>query len=154
MNECIFCSIVCGEVPSYTVWEDDVFVAFLSLFPNTPGVTVVIPKKHISSYIFDAEDTIIAQLMVASKKVALKIDRAFEDVGRTGVIFEGFGVDHLHAKLFPMHKTGNMKEWRPLESIRKEYYTEYPGFLSSHDGKREKEEVLEKIAQKIRMCEV
>ncbi len=151
MKDCIFCKIVQGEVPSHRVWEDDFFVAFLSIFPNTPGVTVVIPKQHISSYVFDAEDTIIIQLVLSAKKVATKIDKAFEDVGRTGMIFEGFGVDHLHAKLFPMHKTGDMKEWRPLESIRKEYYTEYPGFLSSHDGQREKDEVLEKIAQKIRM---
>lgn len=151
MKECIFCKIVQGEVSAHKVGEDDFYMAFLSIFPNTPGVTVVIPKHHVSSYLFEADDITISQLVLSAKKVAIKIDKAFEDVGRTGMIFEGFGVDHLHAKLFPMHKTGDMKEWRPLESIRKEYYTEYPGFLSSHDGEREKDEILEKIARKIRM---
>ena len=151
MKECIFCKIAQGEILAHRVWEDGFYMAFLSIFPNTLGVTVVIPKRHVSSYLFEADDTTISELVLSAKKVAEKIDKAFEDVGRTGMIFEGFGVDHLHAKLFPMHKTGDMKEWRPLESIRKEYYTEYPGFLSSHDGEREKDEILEEIAQKIRI---
>ncbi|MEK9173928.1 MAG: HIT family protein, partial [Patescibacteria group bacterium] len=44
MESCIFCKIVAKEVPSHVVWEDESHVAFLSIFPNTEGVTVVIPK--------------------------------------------------------------------------------------------------------------
>ncbi|MGV3469642.1 HIT family protein, partial [Limnobacter sp.] len=50
---CIFCEIVSGQQPSHKIWEDDKYLAFLSIFPNTEGFSVVIPKKHLSSYLFD-----------------------------------------------------------------------------------------------------
>ncbi|EKE18545.1 MAG: hypothetical protein ACD_9C00301G0007, partial [uncultured bacterium] len=51
--KCVFCEIVSGNMPCHKVWEDENFLAFLSIFPNTEGVTVIIPKKHYSSYVFD-----------------------------------------------------------------------------------------------------
>lgn len=150
-SSCIFCDIVRSpEEMCHKVWESETHLAFLSIFPNTEGVTVVIPKHHITSYVFDATEEEICSLMYAAKIVAKKIDEVFSDVGRTGVIFEGFGVDHLHVKLFPMHGTGNMSKWRPLENNRNEYYTEYPGFLSSHDSFRADDGDLKEIAEKIR----
>ncbi len=47
---CIFCQIVEGKAPCHKVWEDEHHLAFLSIFPNTDGFTVVIPKKHYPSY--------------------------------------------------------------------------------------------------------
>src|SRR6185369_12596591 len=116
MEDCIFCKIVSGEVPSHKVWEDEKHMAFLTIFPNTVGVTVVITKDHNPSYIFENTDEVVSKLMLATKKVAKILDSTFEDVGRTGVVFEGFGVDHLHSKLYPMHGTGNMDEWKMIES--------------------------------------
>ena len=110
MDDCVFCKIVKGEVPSHKIWEDDKHLAILSIYPNTPGFTVVITKEHKPSYIFDNDDKTVSDLTLASKKVAKLLDETFEDVGRTGMFFEGFGVDHLHSKLFPMHGTKN-KEW-------------------------------------------
>lgn len=151
MSNCIFCQIVSGEMPCHKVFENDTHLAFLSIFPNTDGVTVVIPKDHKPSYIFENDQETIDNLMKVSKEVAVKIDRALPDVGRTGVIFEGFGVDHLHAKLYPMHGTGNMKEWKMIESkIPDVFFEQYPGYLSSHDCKKQEEEKLEAIAEKIR----
>ncbi len=104
---CIFCDIVAGKSPCHKVWEDDEHLAFLSIFPNTKGFTVVIPKEHHSSYAFEQSDEVLSKLVIATKQVALLLDKAFDDVGRTGMFFEGYGVDHLHSKLFPMHGTGN-----------------------------------------------
>ena len=73
MNECIFCKIVAGEIPSYKILEDEEFLAFLSIFPNTEGVTVVIPKKHYPSYVFDLPDEVLNKLMSFTKKVAKMI---------------------------------------------------------------------------------
>ncbi len=146
---CLFCDIVKGNNPSYTIWEDNMHIAFLSIFPNTEGVTVVIPKIHYPSYAFDLSDEVLTNLVIASKKVARLIDSKLEDVGRTGLIFEGFGVDHVHAKLFPMHGTKDMKEWRPIEVNRPEYFKIYPGFLTSHDYTRAPDEALQKTQQKI-----
>lgn len=150
MNEdCIFCKIACGEAPCHKIWEDENFLAFLSIFPNTDGFSVVIPKKHFSSYAFNLSDEDLSGLVVASKKVAKLIDSAFEDVGRTGMIFEGFGVDHVHAKLFPMHGT-NSSKWKAIKSNIDKFFSQYEGYISSHDYKREDDEKLKLLAEKIR----
>jgi diadenosine tetraphosphate (Ap4A) HIT family hydrolase len=150
MDNCIFCKIVRGEAPAHKVWEDEKHLAFLSIFPNTQGVTVVIPKVHYPSYAFELPDAVLVDLMLATKKVAKILDAKLEDVGRSAMVFEGFGVDHVHAKLFPMHGT-NMPEWRPIESgvCRSDYFEKYPGFISSHDAKRADDEELAKLAKKL-----
>lgn len=150
MSECIFCKIVNGEAPCYKIWEDEKHIAILSIFPNTEGFTVVMPKKHCPSYAFDNNDKVLEELIVAVKKVAKLLDKSFEDVGRTGMIFEGFGVDHLHAKLFPMHGTDNMEEWKQLKSNVDKYFEKYEGYISSHDYKRADDVKLTKLAEKIR----
>src|ERR1700693_4510408 len=98
MKDCIFCKIANGTEKSYTFWEDDKHIAFLSIFPNTQGTTVVIPKQHYPSYAFDLPDQVLSELVIAAKKVAKHIDRSFHDVGRTAMVLEGFGIDHVHAK--------------------------------------------------------
>ncbi len=148
--DCIFCKIVKGEAPSYKIWEEADYLAFLSIFPNTEGTAVVIPKKHYGSYPFDLPDEILTGLILATKKVAKLLDSKLNDVGRTAMVFEGFGVDHVHAKLFPMHGTKDMKEWRPIESRVDKYFEKYEGYISSHDYKQADDEALGKLAKKIR----
>jgi histidine triad (HIT) family protein len=146
--ECMFCKIVAKEAPAHVIWEDDKHLAFLSIFPNTEGFSVVITKEHYSSYAFDLPDEVLVALTIAAKKVAKLLDAQLEDVGRTGMIFEGFGVDHVHAKLFPMHGT-KMGEWKQLKSNIDKYFDQYEGYISSHDYKREDDEKLAKLAKKI-----
>jgi diadenosine tetraphosphate (Ap4A) HIT family hydrolase len=88
-NDCIFCKIANKKEQAYIIWENENFMAFLSIYPNTDGVTVVIPKKHYPSYIFDMEDNLINEIMKAVKKVSKIIDSKLENVGRTALIFEG-----------------------------------------------------------------
>ena len=149
-KDCIFCKIIRGELPSYKIWEDEKHIAFLSSFPNTDGFSVVIPKKHFSSYAFDLPDNILSDLIIASKKVAKLIDSKLEDVGRTGMILEGFGIDHVHTKLFPMHGTADISEWKEIKSNVNKFFIKYEGYISSHDFKKEDYEKLRKIAEKIR----
>lgn len=150
MSDCIFCKIINKEASAHIIWENETHMAFLSIFPNTEGASVVIPKKHYTSYIFDLDDQVITDLILATKKVAKLLDEKLNDVGRTGMIFEGFGVNHIHAKLFPMHGTKDMSDWRPLKSDVGKYFEKYEGYLSSHDFKREDDNKLEKLAMKIR----
>jgi len=150
MTDCIFCKIVKGELPCHKIWEDDKHLAFLSIFPNTEGFSVVIPKKHYPSYSFDLPDEVLKDLIIATKKVAKKLDAVFDDVSRTGMFFEGFGVDHVHSKLFPMHGTENLDEWKPIESKKVTFFEKYPGYLSSHDAGRAEDTKLAKLAKKIR----
>ena len=150
MSECIFCKIVAGEVPCHKVWEDEEHLAFLSIYPNTPGYTVVIPKRHYSSYAFELDNEVLCRLVLAAKEVGRLIDRNLPGIGRTGMIFEGFGVDHVHAKLVPLHGTGDMKTWKPIHSNHRKFFDHYEGYISSHDGERMADEELEKIAGTIR----
>lgn len=150
-ENCIFCKIVNNELPHHLIDSDDEFMAFLTIFPNTLGATVVIPKKHYSIYAFDLNDNVLTNLVLYSKKIAHKLDHFFDDVGRTALVFEGFGVDHVHAKLFPMHGTKLIHEnWQPIKSSIDKYFHEYEGYISSHDFKREDDIKLALLAEEIR----
>ncbi len=147
--KCIFCQIVCGELPCYRIWEDEKHLAFLSTHPNTEGVSVVITKKHYASYAFDLPEKVLTGLVIATRHVAKLLDAKLEDVGRTGMVFEGFGVDHVHAKLFPMHGT-KMATWKQINPIIDRYFEKYEGFISSHDYGQADDAQLARLARKIR----
>lgn len=149
MNICIFCAIVKGEAPCHKIWEDEKHLAFLSIFPNTEGFSVVVTKEHYPSYAFNLPDDVLSELVIAAKKVGKLIDSKYTDVGRTGLIFEGFGVDHMHAKLFPMHGT-KAENWELHASKVDKYFEKYEGYISSHNGKRADDKALAQVAEKIR----
>lgn len=149
MEDCIFCKIVAGESPAYKIWEDDEHLAFLSIYPNTLGASVVIPKKHFSSYAFAMPDDELAKLTQKSAIVGRLLDKAFNDVGRTAMVFEGFGINHVHAKLFPLHHTSG--EWRPLHTDYNKYFEKYEGYVSSHEYHGPNPD-LEKLTARIRAC--
>ncbi|QKF81921.1 HIT family protein [Halarcobacter ebronensis] len=150
-KNCIFCNIVEDNSKCHKVWEDENHLAFLSIYPNCEGVTVVIPKKHYSSYAFELEDKVLNNLILAAKKVALLLDKTFDDVSRTAMVLEGFGVDHVHVKLYPLHGTQEYKNsWKEIKSNKDDYFDKYLGYISSHDSNRAKDEDLEKLAKKIR----
>lgn len=148
MTDCIFCKIINGESPCHKIWEDDKHIAILSIFPNTKGVSVVITKKHYPSNFNDLPDEVAKDLIIASKRVAKLLDLKLKDVGRTGIIIEGFGVDHTHVKLFPMHGTKSEK-WKVFRSNVDKYFEKYEGYISSHDYKRADDNELEKLAKQI-----
>lgn len=131
-ESCIFCNIVAGKSPAHKIWEDEDHLAFLSIYPNTLGASVVIPKKHYQSYAFQIPDDVLSNLTRAAAKVGRLLDAAFEDVARTALIYEGFGINHVHAKLFPLHHT-NQKEWSPIHTDYNKYFERYEGFVSSHE---------------------
>lgn len=149
MSSCVFCQIITGEIPANKIYEDDNHLAFLGIFPNTEGMAIVIPKKHYSSYAFDADDNVLCSLIMVAKKVGKLLDLKLDDVGRTGLVLEGFGVDHLHVKLFPMHGT-KMKKWQPIHSDIDKYFDKYEGYISSHDSGRADDDDLKKLATKIK----
>ena len=149
---CIFCKIAAGNAPAHKTWEDETHLAFLSIFPNTIGATVVIPKEHISSYAFDMKDKDLSALVLAAKKVARLLDTSLPYVGRTAMVFEGFGVDHVHAKLFPLHGTPK-GAWRPINSTERKFFEKYEGYISSNDGPRADDAALAKLADEIKKAD-
>jgi diadenosine tetraphosphate (Ap4A) HIT family hydrolase len=149
MSECIFCKIVKGETPCHKIWEDEKHIAFLSRKPNTKGFSVVITKEHYPSYAADLPDDILKDLIIASKNVCKLLDSKLDGVGRTGIILEGFGINHVHAKLFPMHGT-DMNEWKPIIANIDTYFDKYEGYISSNSSGMVEDKELAKLAKKIR----
>lgn len=150
MKGCVFCSIVEKKADAHIIWEDDKHIAFLSIFPNTDGFTVVATKEHYPSYAFDLPDNVLSGLVLATKRVAKLLDRSFKDVSRTGMFFEGFGVNHIHSKLYPMHGTGDLTNWKPIESKKlNTFFKNYPGYLCSNDGPPASQQKLLAIKEKI-----
>ncbi|MEI6532412.1 MAG: HIT family protein [Candidatus Roizmanbacteria bacterium] len=98
----IFAKIVRGELPAYVVDENETYMAFLDIFPSTKGQTIVIPKVWHDPYLFNNPDNFIQDFMVYVKKIALKLDKALGSE-RCRIFFEGYGVPHLHAKLYPSY---------------------------------------------------
>ena len=100
MADTIFDKIINGEIESRVVWEDENHIAFLTPFPNTPGLTVVIPKKNIGDNVFSLSEKEYTDLLFATKKVANILEKAL-GVDRVALVFEGTGVAYVHAKLYP-----------------------------------------------------
>ncbi|MBP9781207.1 HIT family protein [Candidatus Woesebacteria bacterium] len=151
-SDCIFCQMQAGVTPFHQIWEDKDHFAFLSIFPNTLGFTVVATKDHFGSYAFEQTDAILTGLVLATKQVAQILDSYFEDVSRCGMFFEGYGVDHLHSKLFPMHGTGSsLDAWKIQETTANTtFFDRYPGFLSSNNAGRAEDAQLASLASAIR----
>jgi len=144
-QQTIFDKIVDGTIPSYKVWQDNDYLAFLTPFGNTPGQTVVIPKQNPGAYVFDLEDDAIAGLMVAAKKVAKLLEKAF-DVERVAVVFEGQEVPYVHVKLYPMHNAFADRSAFPRQLM---FFPQYPGYISTIEGPRMSDDQLQSIQQKI-----
>ena len=151
LSGCIFCRIVAGDADAFRVYEDQEYLGFLDIFPNTEAFSVVIPKKHCPSDFALASPELIAGLMKAVRALALKISAAYEDVGRCAVVIEGMMIDHLHVKVIPLHQTaGKLPTASEDVSPSGQHFETYPGYISTKiaDQMADPEE-LARIAAKI-----
>lgn len=141
----LFDKIVNGDIPAWKVWEDDNYLAFLTPWPNTPGFTVVVPKQNPGDNYLDVDDAAFTGLLLAAKKVAGILRKAF-DTYRVALVLEGEGVPHLHAKLIPLHGLGTDSGLHRHEPI---FNATYQGFLTTANGPKMKDEELTEIQAKI-----
>ena len=114
---CIFCKIVKGEIPAYKVYEDENFLAFLDINPQSPGHTQVIPKKHYR-WVWDTPN--VGEYFEVVKKIALAQQKAFKtDFILSKII--GDEVEHAHIWVFPNSNiSGDAKDFAGnTEKIRK-----------------------------------
>jgi histidine triad (HIT) family protein len=109
----IFTKIVLGEIPSYKIAEDDNYLAFLDINPNTKGHTLVIPKKEINK-LFDLDQKEYLGLMDFSYRVAKAIEKTVP-CKRIGMSVIGLEVPHVHVHLIPINTMSNM---RFLEKVK------------------------------------
>lgn len=97
MDDCVFCKIVKGELPSYKIYEDENFLAFLDIHPQSPGHTQVIPKEH-HRWVWDVPD--IGSYFEVVRKIALAQKKAFNTELIRAQVF-GDEVPHAHVWVFP-----------------------------------------------------
>ena len=99
MDDCIFCKIIKGEIPSNKVYEDDEILAFKDINPMAPVHILVIPKKHIESAneITEEDEKVIGKIFTVIKKLAKdnNLDNGYRIVNNCGED-GGQAVKHLH----------------------------------------------------------
>jgi len=102
MENCLFCKLVAGEIPSLKVYEDRQTVTFMELNPSAPGHVMVILKKH-GNNILEYSQEELGQLMGSIQKVTNKIEKALNPDSITiGINHkERRGVPHLHVHIIP-----------------------------------------------------
>lgn len=154
-DTCPFCEIGAGTQQTASYWEDDEFIAFLSIDPNTQGFSCVIPKQHYGSDVLKMPDDVLQRFIVAAKKVALILESHYSDVGRVGLIMEGTGIDHAHIKLVPMHGTEHLKagEWRQHLSNQEHWFDTYEGWISSAGGPNADRAQLAALAEELKKAQ-
>ena len=146
MTDTVFDKIIRGEIDSYVVWEGEKHIAFLTPFPNTPGLTVVIPKTNPGDDVFSLDDQVYLDLMAATKTVAKILEKAL-GVARVALVFEGTGVAYVHAKLYPLH--GKLASQTNVWSDHTEFIEEYRGYMTTIEGPKMSDERLKEIQAKI-----
>ena len=124
----IFSKIVAGEIPSYKVAENDKFYAFLDINPMTKGHTLVIPKQEVD-YIFDLEDSTLAEMTVFAKKIALAMQKAIP-CQRIGMMVIGMEVPHAHIHLIPINKESDMILSNPRQKFDQKQFQEIAESIS------------------------
>jgi histidine triad (HIT) family protein len=116
-DDCIFCKIVAGDIPSRTVYEDDTVFAFLDVNPLAPGHTLVIPKDHHET-LGDLPDDTAADVFAALHRLAPTVEDAV-DADASNVAFNngeaaGQEVPHVHGHIIPRFEGDG---GRPIHAI-------------------------------------
>lgn len=109
----LFTKIINGEIPAYKVAENDEFLAFLDINPNSKGHTLCIPKKEVNK-LFDLDEETYDQLMKFSRKVALALRKTIP-CKRIGMAVVGLEVPHVHVHLIPLHEMDDMRFERKVK---------------------------------------
>ncbi len=111
MEDCIFCKIIKGEIPSFKVYEDEKVFAFEDINPISQGHTLVIPKHHAEN-LWEIPGEDLTAVHLASQKIIQGIKDALNPTGVACVQLNGRGVNqvvmHYHLHLVP--RTGGEPE--------------------------------------------
>ena len=125
----LFTKIIQGEIPCHKVAENEDFIAFLDINPNTKGHTLCVPKKEIDK-IFDMEKTHYSRLMDFSYDVAHAIEKAIP-CQRVGMAVVGLEVPHVHVHLIPLHSMDDMR-FSQKETLTQEEFEAVAQSIQAH----------------------
>lgn len=130
-DDCIFCKIIAGEIPSAKVYEDDAVLAFLDIGPVTKGHTLVIPKSHHAT-IAETPDEVLKSMIVVVRKVA--------QAQLSGLNAAGINVTQANGKL--AHQEVPHIHFHVIPRFVDDGFNWVPG---TYDGRDDMEEVAGKI---------
>ena len=101
----IFCKIIKGEIPSYTIYEDEIVKVFLDVNPNHNGHTLIEPKEHYEN-LFDIDEKILNHILKIAKEIAvlLKEKLNYDGITLSQNNMYGQDVKHYHLHLIPKYK--------------------------------------------------
>ena len=106
MDDCIFCRIINGEIPSYSIYRDEKTLAFLDIEPNTRGHALVIPKQHVRN-ITDMDDKDLEAVFRTVKKVVSSMKDSLAIDGLNLVVNQGEVagqvINHFHCHIIPRY---------------------------------------------------
>lgn len=99
----LFSKIIAGEIPCYKIAENDMFLAFLDIFPVSLGHVLIVPKIEVDK-IFDVPTEYLSQILVFAQPIAKAIEKAYP-CNRVNIITVGLEVPHAHIHLLPTNNT-------------------------------------------------
>jgi diadenosine tetraphosphate (Ap4A) HIT family hydrolase len=147
LDNCIFCKIINGEIPSAKIWEDSNHLAILDINPNTRGMALVLTKKHFDSYAFDMPDKEMKEFFLAAKTVSRLLEKAL-NVKRIALVMEGLGINHAHLKLYPLY--GLEEKFKEIWAKDRVFFEKYDGYVSTQLGPQANLTELNALAEQIR----
>lgn len=103
MNDCIFCKIIAGEIPSKTIYEDNLMKAFLEINPMSDGHILLIPKKHYINFL-DTPNEIITEMYKVIKEKIYPLLKEKLDISGLSICQIGKDVKHYHIHLIPQYE--------------------------------------------------
>jgi len=107
----IFSKIIKGEIPSYKIAENELFYAFLDIFPLAKGHVLVVPKTETDQF-FDLPQPYLQQVLLFAQPIAKAIEQAFP-CNRCGISVMGLEVPHAHLHLVPINNADDLNFTRP-----------------------------------------
>jgi diadenosine tetraphosphate (Ap4A) HIT family hydrolase len=125
MTDCLFCNIAAGTSPAFKIREDEDFLAFFDIFPNTQGQTLVIPKKHYDSDLFLINEKGFYEKYLQATREVVNLLKKGLGVPRVAIVAEGLAVPHLHLRLYPLYpgvplsvETGEKADFEALGALQ------------------------------------
>lgn len=112
-NDCVFCKIARGEIPSEKIYEDKDVFAFLDINPVNPGHVLIIPKKHCKT-MADTPNELISKIFAKSKELMEVIKKTF-NADYVGLSVVGVDVPHFHVHLIPRYFNDGMAGFWPTK---------------------------------------
>ena len=119
-DNCIFCKIANGEIPSATLYGDEDFRVILDISPAAKGHALILPKEHYAN-LYELPEDLAAKAMLLAKKLAAHMTEklqcdGFNLVQNNGEV-AGQTVFHFHLHLIPRYKDGDNRDlltWKQL----------------------------------------